>query len=187
MFRQIFSCWTYIDTLGGWSWLRNSRLYREHIWLICHFLTLQNHFPDIWTRLFCNRSNNTILLRADYRLSGLFYSQDRLPLLLHWKHLLLILYLSWPMQRGKIIEVCFSLFADIEVPTHFKGFSAYSVVPWKRNICHTHIKKRGTFSIFSTQGVWRYLFSRITKSPRHQARAFLQYSCWTSFSRQTFG
>ena len=30
----------------------------------------------------------------------------------------------------------------------------------------THTKKRGTFSVFLSQGVWRDLTNRITKSPR---------------------
>ena len=55
-------------------------------------------------------------------------------------------------------------------------------------VSDTHIKKRGTFGIFSSQGVWRNLTNRITKSPRYIARAFLPYSCWFFlFSRQTLG
>ena len=39
-------------------------------------------------------------------------------------------------------------------------------VPITKSLSYTHTKKRGTFSVFLSQGVWRYLTNRITKSPR---------------------
>ena len=41
---------------------------------------------------------------------------------------------------------------------------------------HTHTKKRGTFSVFLSQGVWRYLTNRITKSPRLYRRALKMFA-----------
>ena len=56
-----------------------------------------------------------------------------------------------------------------------------------REICFIFRFKRGTFSVFLSQGVWRNLTNRITKSPRLYSVSIFAITLVGFFSRQTLG